>query len=356
MSVVTMKSLLESGVHFGHQTYKWNPKMDKYIFIKRNGIHILDLKQTLDAINESYMFIKDIVSKGETVLFVGTKKQAQEAIVNAAKKCSGFYAANRWYGGMLTNIRTIRRSIEKLDYYEQIVEDGTINSFTKLEATKMKRTYDKINFGLGGIREMDKLPGAVFIVDIIKENIALLEAKKLGIPVVAMVDTNADPDLVDYVIPANDDAIRAIHLITDIMANAVIEGKQALLEGADIVEPEKKEAEAETGEKEEKKQEKKQEKKVEKKEKKEEVKEVKTEKKEKEETKPKSAAKTSAKKTTKKEASKPTKKSTKKVETKKEKEAPSKPVKKASKTAKKEEDKEADKKPKKTTKKADKKA
>lgn len=240
MSVVTMKSLLESGVHFGHQTYKWNPKMDKYIFIKRNGIHILDLKQTLDAINESYMFIKDIVSKGETVLFVGTKKQAQEAVVKAAKKCGGFYASNRWYGGMLTNMKTIRRSIEKLDYYEQIVEDGTINSFTKLEATKMKRTYDKILFGLDGIREMDKLPGAVIIVDIIKENIALLEAKKLGIPIVAMVDTNADPDFVDYVIPSNDDAIRAIQLITDVMANAVIEGKQALLEGADIVLPEDK--------------------------------------------------------------------------------------------------------------------
>ena len=238
MSVVTMKSLLESGVHFGHQTYKWNPKMDKYIFIKRNGIHILDLKQTLDAINESYMFIKDIVSKGETVLFVGTKKQAQEAVVNAAKKCAGFYASTRWYGGMLTNMKTIRRSIEKLEYYEQIVEDGTINSFTKLEATKMKRNYDKINFGLAGIREMDKLPGAVIIVDIIKENIALLEAKKLGIPIVAMVDTNADPDFVDYVIPANDDAIRAIQLITDVMANAVIEGKQALLEGADIIQPE----------------------------------------------------------------------------------------------------------------------
>ncbi|MCF7858800.1 MAG: 30S ribosomal protein S2 [Candidatus Cloacimonetes bacterium] len=240
MSVVTMKSLLESGVHFGHQTYKWNPKMDKYIFIKRNGIHILDLKQTLDAINESYMFIKDIVAKGETVLFVGTKKQAMESIENAAKKCGAFYASNRWYGGMLTNMRTIRRSIEKLDHYEQIVEDGTINSFTKLEATKMRRTYDKINFGLGGIRGMDKLPGAVFIVDIIKENIALLEAKKLGIPVVAMVDTNADPDLVDYVIPSNDDAIRAIQLISDVIANAVIEGKQALLEGADIKEAETK--------------------------------------------------------------------------------------------------------------------
>lgn len=307
MSVVTMKSLLESGVHFGHQTYKWNPKMDRYIFIKRNGIHILDLKQTLDAINESYMFIKDIVSKGETVLFVGTKKQAQEAVLTAAKKCASFYASNRWYGGMLTNMKTIRRSIEKLDYYEQIVEDGTINSFTKLEATKMKRTYDKILFGLSGIREMDKLPGAVVIVDIIKENIALLEAKKLGIPIVAMVDTNADPDFVDYVIPANDDAIRAIQLITDVMANAVIEGKQALLEGADIVQPEEK--------KEEKKETKKEEasKPVKKTTKKTEVKET--------EEKPKKATKkTEVKETKKEKVSKPVKKTVKKTEDKPKKE------------------------------------
>jgi len=245
MSVVTMKALLESGVHFGHQTHKWNPKMDKFIFIKRNGIHILDLKQTLDAVNEAYMFIKELISKGETILFVGTKKQAKEAIEVSAKKSGVFYVNNRWYGGMLTNIKTIRRSIEKLDYYEQIVEDGTINSFTKLEAQKMKKIYDKINNGLGGVREMDRQPGVVFIVDIIKEKIAINEARKLKIPIVAMVDTNANPDLVDYVIPANDDAIRAIHLITDIMANAVIEGKQSLLEGADVVQPdaaEKKEA------------------------------------------------------------------------------------------------------------------
>jgi len=235
MSVVTMKALLESGVHFGHQTHKWNPKMDKYIFIKRNGIHILDLKQTLDAVNEAYMFVKDIASKGENILFVGTKKQAKEAIEEAAKKCGAFYVSNRWYGGMLTNMKTIRNSIEKLDYYEQIVSDGTINSFTKLEATKMKKNYEKILYGLGGIREMERLPGAVFIVDIINEKIAVHEARKLGIPIVAMVDTNADPDLVDYVIPANDDAIRAIHLISDIMANAVIDGKQSFMEGADAV-------------------------------------------------------------------------------------------------------------------------
>ena len=342
MSVVTMKSLLESGVHFGHQTYKWNPKMDKYIFIKRNGIHILDLKQTLDAINESYMFIKDIVSKGETVLFVGTKKQAQEAVVTAAKKCASFYASNRWYGGMLTNMKTIRRSIEKLDYYEQIVEDGTINSFTKLEATKMKRTYDKIKFGLDGIREMDKLPGAVVIVDIIKENIALLEARKLGIPIVAMVDTNADPDFVDYVIPANDDAIRAIQLITDVMANAVIEGKQALLEGADIVQPEEKEEEKP----EEKTVEKKAVKKVEDAPKKEAKKEVKKETKKEEASKP---VKEVVNKETEKEEDKPKKEA--KKETKKE--EVSKPIKK---TAKKKEVKETEEKPKKATKKTEKEA
>lgn len=235
MSVVSMKQLLESGVHFGHQTHKWNPKMDKYIFIKRNGIHILDLKQTLDSVNEAYMFLKELVGNGGTVLFVGTKKQAKEAIESAAKKCGSYFVSNRWYGGMLTNMRTIRRSIEKLDYFEQITEDGTINSFTKLEATKMKKQYEKINHALLGIREMDRKPAAIFIVDILKESIAINEAKKLNIPIIAMVDTNADPDLIDYVIPANDDAIRAIELISDIMANAVIDGKQSMMEGsADI--------------------------------------------------------------------------------------------------------------------------
>ncbi len=236
MSVVTMKELLESGVHFGHQTYKWNPKMDKYIFIKRNGIHILDLKQTLDAINEAFMFIKDVSLNGGKILFVGTKKQAKDAIEAAALKSDSYYVNNRWYGGMLTNLQTIRKSIEKLDYYEKIVEDGTINSFTKLEATKMKKKYEKTLKALKGIREMEELPSALFIVDILKEEIAVKEARKLKIPIVAMVDTNCDPDLVDYVIPANDDAIRAISLISNIMANAVVEGRQALLEGKDIKE------------------------------------------------------------------------------------------------------------------------
>ncbi len=253
MSVVTMKELLESGVHFGHQTYKWNPKMDKYIFIKRNGIHILDLKQTLDAINEAYMFIKDISLQGGSLLFVGTKKQAKDAIEAAAKKSDSFYVNNRWYGGMLTNLQTIRKSIEKLDNYEKLVADGTINSFTKLEATRMKKKYEKTLKALAGIREMEELPSALFIVDILKEEIAVKEARKLGIPIVAMVDTNCDPDLVDYVIPANDDAIRAISLISNIMANAVIEGRQALLEGRDINEqkietPENKDEVKETSE------------------------------------------------------------------------------------------------------------
>ncbi|MFA5499138.1 MAG: 30S ribosomal protein S2 [Candidatus Cloacimonadia bacterium] len=232
MSVVQMKQLLESGVHFGHQTHKWNPKMKKYIFIKRNGIHIIDLKQTVDAINEAYMFIREAASRGEYVLFVGTKKQSKDAIEAAAKKSGAFHVSNRWYGGMLTNMETIRKSIAKLDYYEYLVESGTINSFTKLEATRMKRNYDKILNALGGIRGMDALPSAVVIIDTMYEEIAVLEARKLKIPIVGMVDTNCDPDLIDYVIPANDDAIRAIHLITDILANAVVEGRQIIMEGS----------------------------------------------------------------------------------------------------------------------------
>ncbi len=233
MSVVSMKQLLEAGVHFGHQTHKWNPKMKKYIFLKRNGIHILDLKQTVDAVNEAYMFLKEIAAQGEHILFVGTKKQAQDAVQAAAKKCGAFFVSNRWYGGMLTNMRTIRRSIERMEYIEEIQEDGRISSFTKLEATRMQRKHDKIEKALGGIRGMDKTPGAVFIVDTMNEQIAVNEARKLNIPIVGLVDTNSDPDIIDYVIPANDDAIRAINLISDIMANAVIDGRQTAAEGAD---------------------------------------------------------------------------------------------------------------------------
>ena len=233
MSVVSMKQLLEAGVHFGHQTFKWNPKMKKYIFIKRNGIHIIDLKQTVDAINEAYQFLKEIANRQEYILFVGTKKQAQAAIREAAEKSGVFYVNQRWYGGMLTNMATIRKSIEKMKYYEDIVADGTINNYTKLEQQKMKRMHDKIEFSLGGIRDMDAVPGAIFIVDTGNEEIAVHEARILDVPIIAMVDTNCDPDLVDYVIPSNDDATRAIQLITDIMATAVLEGKNIASEGAD---------------------------------------------------------------------------------------------------------------------------
>lgn len=233
MSVVSMKQLLEAGVHFGHQTFKWNPKMKKYIFIKRNGIHIIDLKQTVDAINEAYQFLKEVANRQEYILFVGTKKQAQAAIREAAAKSGVFYVNQRWYGGMLTNMATIRQSIEKMKYYESIVADGTISNYTKLEQQKMKRAHDKIEFSLGGIRDMDAVPGCVFVVDTGHEEIAVHEARILGVPIIAMVDTNCDPDLVDYVIPSNDDATRAIQLISDIMANAVVEGKNIASEGAD---------------------------------------------------------------------------------------------------------------------------
>jgi small subunit ribosomal protein S2 len=241
-----MKQLLEAGVHFGHQTFKWNPKMKKYIFIKRNGIHIIDLKQTVDAINEAYQFVKEVAGRQEYILFVGTKKQAQSSIREAAEKAGVFYVNQRWYGGMLTNMATIRQSIEKMKYFEEIEADGTLNSYTKLEAQKMKRMHDKIEFSLGGIRDMDAKPGAIFVVDTEYEDIAIHEARILGIPIIAMVDTNCDPDLVDYVIPSNDDATRAIALISDIMANAVLEGRGAANEGADSSEaPVEEEMEAE---------------------------------------------------------------------------------------------------------------
>jgi len=234
MSVVSMKQLLEAGVHFGHQTFKWNPKMKKYIFIKRNGIHIIDLKQTVDLINEAYQFVKEVAARSEYILFVGTKKQAQSAIKEAAEKAGVFYVSNRWYGGMLTNMQTIRQSIEKMKYFEEIVADGTVNSYTKLEQMRMKHKHDKIEAALGGIRDMDALPGAIFIVDTDHESIAVHEARVLKIPIIGMVDTNSDPDVVDYVIPSNDDATRAVSLIADIMANAVIEGKGLSSEGADV--------------------------------------------------------------------------------------------------------------------------
>ena len=236
MSVVEMKSLLEAGVHFGHQTRRWNPKMKRYIFIKRNGIHIIDLKQTLEAINQAYCFIRELSAKGKKVLFVGTKKQVSEGIQNAAEKCDEFFISNRWYGGTLTNLKTIRKSISKLDEFEKLHDTGEINKFTKLEVLKMQRKYDKILSALGGIRDMEEMPAALFIADIVYEKNAVSEAKNLNIPIVAIVDTNGDPDGVDYVIPGNDDAMKSINLICDIMANAVIEGKKIAAEGGDISE------------------------------------------------------------------------------------------------------------------------
>jgi small subunit ribosomal protein S2 len=242
-----MKQLLEAGVHFGHQTFKWNPKMKKYIFIKRNGIHIIDLKQTVDTINEAYQFLKEIAARNEYILFVGTKKQAQSAIKEAAEKAGVFYVNNRWYGGMLTNMQTIRQSIEKMKYFEDIVADGTVTSYTKLEQQRMKRKHDKIEEALGGIRDMDAVPGAIFVVDTDHEKIAVHEARVLGIPIIGMVDTNSDPDVVDYVIPSNDDATRAVSLIADIMANAVIEGRGISTEGASVAKVEQADDEADKG-------------------------------------------------------------------------------------------------------------
>ncbi len=236
MNVVEMKSLLEAGVHFGHQTRRWNPKMKKYIFIKRNGIHIIDLKQTSEGINQAYYFLRELAALGKKVLFVGSKKQASEGIENAAEKCEEFYISHRWFGGTLTNLRTIRKSIEKLEHFEQLKDSGEINKFTKLEILKMQRRYDKILNALGGIRDMVKLPDALVIADTINEKNAVKEAQKLKIPIVAIVDTNSDPEGIDYVIPANDDAMKSINLITDIMANAILEGKKIAAEGGDISE------------------------------------------------------------------------------------------------------------------------
>lgn len=231
-----MRELLEAGVHFGHQTRRWNPKMKKYVFIKRAGIHIIDLRQTIEAVNQAFLFLREVAAKGEYILFVGTKKQASEGIERAAKKADVFYITHRWYGGMLTNMKTIRRSIVKLEEYEKMLEDGTIEKFTKLERLKKEREYNKINNALGGVREMDRLPGALYIADTVSEEIAVHEANLLGIPIVALVDTNSNPDVIDYPIPANDDAIKAQNLLADIMAQAIIEGKQARLEGKDITE------------------------------------------------------------------------------------------------------------------------
>ncbi len=226
MAVVAMKQLLEAGVHFGHQTRRWDPKMAEYIFQARNGIHIIDLQKTSKKLDEAYKFVKDQIEEGKTILFVGTKKQAQECIKEAAQKCDMYYVDQRWLGGMLTNFGTIQGRIKRLKDLETMAEDGTFEVLPKKEVSLLKNEMEKLEKNLGGIKEMKEMPGVMFVVDPKKERIAILEARKLGIPVVGLVDTNCNPEDVDYAIPGNDDAIRAVKLIADVMANAVIEGKQ----------------------------------------------------------------------------------------------------------------------------------
>ena len=226
MAVISMKHLLEAGVHFGHQTRRWNPKMAPYIFTERNGIYIIDLQKTVRKVDEAYMFIRNLAMEGKTVLFVGTKKQAQESIQSEAARCNMFYVNNRWLGGMLTNFRTIRSRVERLNEIDKMEQSGQFEVLPKKEVIQLQREREKLENNLGGIREMKKLPGALFVVDPRKEHIAVAEARTLGIPIVAIVDTNCDPDEVDYVIPGNDDAIRAVKLIAGKMADAVLEGRQ----------------------------------------------------------------------------------------------------------------------------------
>ena len=228
MAIISMKKLLEAGVHFGHQTRRWNPKMAEYIFTERNGIYIIDLQKTSDKVDEAYNFIKEVVSNGDEILFVGTKKQAQESTKSEATRCGMHFVSQRWLGGMLTNYSTIRKRIDRLNALKTMEEDGTFALLTKKEVFKLKNEAERLEKFLGGIKNMDKLPGALFVVDPRKERIAVQEAKILGIPVVAIVDTNCDPDEVDYVIPGNDDAIRAVKLLTATMSDAVLEGKQGV--------------------------------------------------------------------------------------------------------------------------------
>ncbi len=226
MSVVSMKQLLEAGVHFGHQTRRWNPKMAQYIFTERNGIYIIDLQKTVKKLEEAYMFVREVSANGGEVLFVGTKKQAGDSVREEAERVGAHFVNARWLGGMLTNFKTIRRRIERLEQLRKMEADGTFDYLPKKEVVKLNLQIEKLEKFLGGIKNMHKLPGALFIVDPRKERIAVAEAKKLGIPVVAIVDTNCDPDEVDYVIPGNDDAIRAVKLIAQTMADAIVEGRQ----------------------------------------------------------------------------------------------------------------------------------
>ena len=243
MSVVSMKQLLEAGVHFGHQTRRWNPKMSEYIFTERNGIYIIDLQKTVKKLEDAYSFVRDLSAEGKSVLFVGTKKQAMDSIKEEAERAGAYYVNARWLGGMLTNFTTIRRRVGRLKQLRAMEVDGTFDLLPKKEVIKLNLEIEKLEKFLGGIKNMKKLPGALFIVDPRKEKIAVAEAKKLGIPVVAIVDTNCDPDEVDYVIPGNDDAIRAVKLIAGAMASAVIEGREGQM-GAAAVETEETEEEA----------------------------------------------------------------------------------------------------------------
>lgn len=236
LSVISMKQLLEAGVHFGHQTRRWNPKMKPFIFGSRNGIYIIDLQKTVVLFKEAYDFVVEVVSRGESVLFVGTKKQAQDAVVEEAKRCSMFYVSNRWLGGTLTNFETIRRSIARLKKIESMKEDGSISNLPKKEAMGLEKELGKLESTLGGIKEMERLPGVVFIIDPKKERIAAAECRRLGIPCIGLVDTNCDPDDVDFVIPGNDDAIRAIRLFTAKIADACIEGAKRNQESFQVAE------------------------------------------------------------------------------------------------------------------------
>ena len=228
MAIISMKQLLEAGVHFGHQTRRWNPKMAPYIFTERNGIYIIDLQKTVKKVDEAYNFIREVAAAGENILFVGTKKQAQEAMKDEAIRCNMFFVNERWLGGMLTNFKTIQTRIARLRKLEAMEADGTFDLLPKKEVIGLRHEMEKLTKYLGGIKDMKKLPGALFIVDPRKEHIAVLEARKLNIPIVATVDTNCDPDEIDHVIPANDDAIRAVKLLTAKMADAVLEGRQGM--------------------------------------------------------------------------------------------------------------------------------
>lgn len=226
MAVISMKQLLEAGVHFGHQTRRWNPKMAEYIFTERNGIYIIDLQKTVKKVEEAYMFVRQLAEDGKDILFVGTKKQAMDAVKEEALRCGMYYINARWLGGMLTNFKTIKTRIRRLEQLRKMEKDGTFDLLPKKEVIKLNHEVEKLEKYLGGIKDMRNLPGAIFVVDTKKEHNAIAEARKLGIPIVAIVDTNCDPDEVDYIIPGNDDAIRAVKLMASTVANAVLEGKQ----------------------------------------------------------------------------------------------------------------------------------